>query len=76
LTFRFQHSKLERARGLSGDAGRAAQDGGYEVRIEAEPVRAGQIALRHGSFASTEEAASAGRDIARLEVPNEVVLLR
>jgi len=44
--------------------------------VVAERSRAGQIALRHGNFASREEAEAASREIARLGVANEVIRLR
>jgi len=46
---------------------------GYAVRILAEAARAGEITLRHGNFASRQEAESVGRELSRLGVPNEVV---
>ena len=49
---------------------------GHDAQVVAERSRAGQIALRHGNFASREEAEAAGREIARLGVANEVIRLR
>lgn len=49
---------------------------GYEPRVAASPGRAGQIMLRHGSFASRREAETVGRQIAGLGLPNEVVQIR
>lgn len=49
---------------------------GHDAQVAAERSRAGQIALRHGNFASREEAEAAGREIARLGVANEVIRLR
>ena len=46
---------------------------GYAVRILAEAARAGEITLRHGNFASPQEAESVGRELSTLGVPNEVV---
>ncbi len=46
---------------------------GYAVRILAEAARVGEITLRHGNFASRQEAESVGRELSRLGVPNEVV---
>ncbi len=49
---------------------------GYDVRIAVETARAGQITLRHGNFASREEAESISRQISHLGLPNEVVQVR
>jgi cell division septation protein DedD len=49
---------------------------GYDVRVVAEADRTGQIRLRHGRFASRQEAEAVGREIARLGMPNEVVRVR
>jgi cell division protein FtsN len=49
---------------------------GYEPRVAAGTGRAGQITLRHGSFASRREAEQVGEQIARLGLPNEVVKIR
>ena len=49
---------------------------GYHVRIGAEAAKAGQTTLRHGNFASREEAQSISREISHLGVPNEVVRVR
>ena len=56
-----------------GERLRAAR---FEIRVSAEAARPGQISLRHGNFTSRQEAESAGRDISRLGVPNEIVDLR
>lgn len=50
--------------------------GGYDARVATEPTRAGQVSLRHGNFASREEAEAASREVARLGVPNEVIQVR
>lgn len=49
---------------------------GYEPRVAASAGRAGQITLRHGTFASRREAETVGQHIARLGLPNEVVQIR
>jgi cell division protein FtsN len=49
---------------------------GYHVRIAAEAAKADQITLRHGNFASREEAEAISREISHLGVPNEVVQVR
>ena len=49
---------------------------GYDARVATEPTRAGQVSLRHGNFASRAEAEAASREVARLGVPNEVILVR
>ncbi len=49
---------------------------GHDAQVAAESSRAGQITLRHGNFASREEAEAASREIARLGVANEVIRLR
>lgn len=49
---------------------------GHHVHVVAEAARAGQIRLRHGHFASRQEAEMVSREIARLRVPNEVVRVR
>jgi len=49
---------------------------GYHVRIAAEAAKAGQITLRHGNFASRDEAESISRQVSHLGVPNEVVQVR
>jgi cell division protein FtsN len=46
---------------------------GFEVRIAAQPGRGSEITVRHGNFASREEAQRASEAVARLGVPNEVV---
>lgn len=46
---------------------------GYSVRIQAGAPRAGELTLRHGNFASRQEAESVGREFSRLGVPSEVV---
>ena len=45
----------------------------YDPRVVAERARVGQITLRHGYFASREEAETVAREIARLGVAPEVV---
>lgn len=52
------------------------RDAGYEPRVTASSGRAGQITLRHGSFASRPEAEAVGQQITRLGLPNEVVQIR
>jgi len=49
---------------------------GYDARVATETTRAGQVSLRHGNFASRAEAEAAGREIAKLGVPNEVIQVR
>ncbi len=49
---------------------------GHDAQVAAESSRAGQITLRHGNFASREEAEAASREIARLGVANEVIRLK
>jgi len=49
---------------------------GYGVRILAEAAKAAQITLRHGNFASLDEAESVRLEISRLGVPTEVVQVR
>jgi len=50
--------------------------GGYDARVAAEPMSAGQVSLRHGNFASRAEAEETSREVARLGVPNEVIQIR
>ncbi len=49
---------------------------GHDARVTGEASRAGQVTLRHGNFATRQEAEIASREIARLGVPNEVVRVR
>lgn len=49
---------------------------GLDARVEAEATHAGQVSLRHGNFASRDEAEAASREVARLGVPNEVIQIR
>jgi hypothetical protein len=49
---------------------------GHDARVTAEANRAGQITLRHGNFATRQEAEATSREIARLGVPNEVIQVR
>ena len=49
---------------------------GLDARVVAEATHAGQVSLRHGNFASRDEAEAASREIARLGVPNEVIQIR
>jgi DedD protein len=49
---------------------------GHEANVSGEASRAGQITLRHGNFATQQEAEAVSRDIARLGVPNEVIKIR
>ena len=49
------------------------QAGFSTVRFRNESAQPGQVTVRHGNFASREEAAAIGREISRLGVPNEVV---
>jgi hypothetical protein len=49
---------------------------GYDAKVVTEPARAGQISLRHGNFASRDEAEAVSREVAGLGVPNEVVPIR
>lgn len=55
---------------------RLNQAGLSTVRFRNEAAQPGQLTLRHGNFASREEAEAAGREISRLGVPNEVVEIR
>jgi cell division septation protein DedD len=50
--------------------------GGYDARVATETTHAGQVNLRHGNFASREEAEAASREVGRLGVPNEVIQVR
>ena len=49
---------------------------GHDARVAGEASRAGHISLRHGNFATRQEAEAASREIARLGVPNEVIQVR
>jgi len=49
---------------------------GHDARVTGEASRAGHISLRHGNFATRQEAEAASREIARLGVPNEVIQVR
>jgi cell division protein FtsN len=49
---------------------------GYGVRILAEAAKAARITLRHGNFASLDEAESVRRELSRLGVPTDVVQVR
>jgi cell division protein FtsN len=49
---------------------------GYRVRILAAAAKAAQITLRHGNFASRDEAESVRRELSRLGVLTEVVQVR
>jgi cell division protein FtsN len=49
---------------------------GLDARVVAEATHAGQVSLRHGNFASRDEAEAASREVARLGVPNEVIQIR
>jgi cell division septation protein DedD len=46
---------------------------GHDPSLSAEATQPGQVTLRHGTFASREEAEAVGREISRLGLPNEVV---
>lgn len=49
---------------------------GHDPRVTGEANPAGHVSLRHGNFATRQEAEAASREIARLGVPNEVIQLR
>ena len=49
---------------------------GQNPRVTADASRDGQVTLRHGSFATREEAAAVGRELARLGVSAEIVRIR
>jgi hypothetical protein len=42
---------------------------GYRVRVAAQPAPNAQFTVRHGSFATRDEAEAKGRELARLSVP-------
>jgi cell division septation protein DedD len=83
-----QVSPLEADQGLSLRVARAIplrlaaqlaerlRTAGFEPRVTAEADEQGQVTLRHGNFASRDEAEAIGRAISRLGVPNEVVEIR
>jgi uncharacterized protein involved in exopolysaccharide biosynthesis/Mrp family chromosome partitioning ATPase len=50
---------------------------GHQVRVAAQPGAASAFVIRHGSFASREEAEAAGRELAPLDLPaHQVVQVR
>jgi len=46
---------------------------GYQVRVAAQPGEAQTFVIRHGNFASREEAAARGAELGRLGLPNHVM---
>jgi Mrp family chromosome partitioning ATPase/cell division septation protein DedD len=46
---------------------------GHQVRVAAQPGEAQTIVIRHGNFASREEAEAKGGELTRLGLPNHVV---
>jgi hypothetical protein len=44
--------------------------------VTSESAHAGQVSLRHGNFASRDEAEAASREVTRLGVANEVIQVR
>ena len=46
---------------------------GHQVRVAAQPGQAQTFVIRHGNFASREEAEATGAELARLSLPNRVV---
>jgi hypothetical protein len=49
---------------------------GHAARLTAEPGRPVHITLRHGNYASRQEAGAASDEVARLGVPNEIVRVK
>jgi cell division protein FtsN len=49
---------------------------GFDARVATESAHAGQVSLRHGNFASRDEAEAASREVTRLGVANEVIQVR
>jgi cell division protein FtsN len=49
---------------------------GFDARVASESAHAGQVSLRHGNFASRDEAEAASREVTRLGVANEVIQVR
>jgi cell division protein FtsN len=49
---------------------------GFDARVTSESAHAGQVSLRHGNFASRDEAEAASREVTRLGVANEVIQVR
>jgi capsular exopolysaccharide synthesis family protein len=49
---------------------------GHQVRVAVQPGGAATLTIRHGNFASQEEADSRGRELARTGFPNQVVRVR
>jgi len=50
--------------------------GGHPVRVAAQPGEAATFAVRHGNFATADEAAATARELARLGVPSQIVRAR
>jgi cell division septation protein DedD len=46
---------------------------GHQVRVAAQPGEAQTFMIRHGNFASREEADAKGAELERLGLPNHVV---
>ena len=46
---------------------------GHQVRVAAQPGEAQTVVIRHGNFASREEAEARGGELGRLGLPNYVV---
>jgi Mrp family chromosome partitioning ATPase len=49
---------------------------GHVVRVAAQPGEATTVTIRHGNFASRDQAAAKGDDLRRLGLPNQVVRIR
>ncbi|MBI4590848.1 MAG: AAA family ATPase [Candidatus Rokubacteria bacterium] len=50
--------------------------GGHRVRVAVQPGEALNLAIRHGNFASEDEARARGRDLDRRGLPNRVVRVK
>ncbi|MBI4629224.1 MAG: polysaccharide biosynthesis tyrosine autokinase [Candidatus Rokubacteria bacterium] len=50
--------------------------GGHPVRVAAQPGEGAPFAVRHGNFATADEAAATARELARLGVPSQIVRAR
>lgn len=62
--------------GVAVELAERLRSAGFDPRVRAEPAQPTHVTLRHGNFASREEAEAAGRAISSLGVPNEVVEIR
>ncbi|MBI4594658.1 MAG: SPOR domain-containing protein, partial [Candidatus Rokubacteria bacterium] len=49
---------------------------GHQVRVAAQPGEAVTFVIRHGNFASREEAEAKGQELARLGLANHVVRVK